>query len=223
MSADRVAGAQAIELNPEFDLIIMDDGFQNPSLAKDVSLIVVDGRRGIGNGYAHPGGPLRAQLDSQLRRSDGVLVIGDGDPGMSVLRYCSRRGMATHVGAIRPLEAPDFGGRGALAFAGIADPQKFYATLVAHGVEIAETRDFPDHHPIQQDEAEELVDRARRSDLQLVTTSKDWVRMGASHMTIGNTDFIALLRERTKVLDVELVLDGPNALEPLFGLAVERS
>jgi tetraacyldisaccharide 4'-kinase len=176
---DRVAGATIAERDGA-TVIVMDDGFQNPSLAKDFSLIVIDAGRGIGNGRVLPAGPLRAPLAVQFDRADAVLMIGEGAPPASALEAAiAQRNLPLYRGRM----VPDAAGVAALAdkrvlaFAGIGDPGKFFASLAASGIKAAATRGFPDHHRFTRAEAHALCEDAERAGLTLVTTEKDLARM----------------------------------------------
>ncbi|MFO1097487.1 MAG: tetraacyldisaccharide 4'-kinase [Xanthobacteraceae bacterium] len=177
VARDRVAGAAEAAKEPA-DVIIMDDGLQNPALAKDVALVALDGRRGIGNGYVHPAGPLRAPLAAQLDRAHAVLLVGEaGASAQGVLREAQRRSLPVFTGALRPATSAGWTGRRVLAFAGIADPEKFFATLRDAGVGVAGQIGFPDHHRYSAADATRLIARAEGDGLQLLTTEKDAARM----------------------------------------------
>jgi tetraacyldisaccharide 4'-kinase len=194
VSRDRVAGARhAIAAGAT--VIVMDDGFQNPALAKDLSILVIDGVRGIGNDHVIPAGPLRAPLAPQLERAHAILIVGDGVGAMP----------ATRLPTFRARLAPDrialanLGSRRVLAFAGIGDPQKFFATLAAAGINAQIQRGFADHHRYRADEAAALLAEAERRDLALVTTEKDLARMQGDPA-------LAVLAARVHVLPVELIV-----------------
>jgi len=212
VARNRVAGA-AVAVDAGADTIVMDDGFQNPSLDKDLSIVVIDGRRGIGNGRVVPAGPLRAPLAAQLLRAHALLVIGEPGPSARALVEAARHGDApiltgrlvpdpTAVAALR--------GTRVLAFAGIADADKFFATLQDAGIAVAATQRFADHHPFSAAEAADLIAKAEQSRLTLVTTEKDLARM------VGEPA-LAALAARAKALPVALALDKPGALHDLLG------
>ncbi|MFN8831840.1 MAG: tetraacyldisaccharide 4'-kinase [Labrys sp. (in: a-proteobacteria)] len=176
VAADRVAGAQrAIEAGAS--VIIMDDGFQNPSLAKSGAIVVVDGEAGIGNGLSFPAGPLRAPLYAQTPFATAVVIIGPGEAGERVAAYARGAARPVFRAALEPAAAPDLAGRRVLAFAGIGRPEKFQATLAAMGAEIAAFEAFPDHHPYSEAEAVALATRAQAERLLPVTTEKDHARL----------------------------------------------
>jgi tetraacyldisaccharide 4'-kinase len=161
-------------------VIIMDDGFQNPSLAKDFSLVVLDGEYGTGNGMIFPAGPLRAPLNTQLEHANALLVLGDEQASASrVIANAHVRGLPVQRGQLVPDPAAvaALASRKALAFAGIARPEKFFATLAAAGIATPVTRSFADHHPFTPGDAAELLQRAERGALTLLTTEKDLARM----------------------------------------------
>jgi tetraacyldisaccharide 4'-kinase len=174
----RVPGADAAQ-EAGASVIVMDDGFQNPSLRKDLSLIVVDAGRGIGNGQVFPSGPLRAPLAAQVGRTDALLVSGEGSAADEVVARVNGQGGLVLKARIVP--DPDavaaLRGKRALAFAGIGDPGRFVATLRTSGVDVAASRTFADHHPFTTAEIGQLIEEARTASLTLVTTEKDFVRL----------------------------------------------
>jgi tetraacyldisaccharide 4'-kinase len=178
VARDRVAGAR-LARESGADAIVMDDGFQNPSLTKDLSIVVVDGERGIGNGRVLPAGPLRAPLAAQLAHAQAVLVIGAPEGAQTVAVAARARTLPVFHGRLDP----DFKAVGALtfrpvlAFAGIGHPDKFFATLAEANIEVRAKQAFPDHHRYTVAEAAELLARAAREGLVPVTTEKDLVRL----------------------------------------------
>src|SRR5262249_26491778 len=135
VSRDRAAGA-VVARGQGASVILLDDGFQNPSLAKDVSLIVIDSGRGLGNGRVFPAGPLRAPLAPQIARTDALIVVGEGQAADGVAQQLRAQGKTVLRATIRP--DPDsvaaLSGQRVLAFAGIGDPARFFATLRKSGV-----------------------------------------------------------------------------------------
>jgi tetraacyldisaccharide 4'-kinase len=210
VARDRVAGADAVPA--ETTVIVMDDGFQNPSLEKNIAVLVVDGKRGIGNGKVFPVGPLRAPLEAQLARCLALLVVGEPGGSTHALMEASFRDLLPSLmGRLVP-EADaiaQLAGRQVLAFAGIGDPEKFYTTLRTAGIAVAQTRSFADHHVFTATEAAELITDADTRGLTLVTTEKDHARMtGDSALTA--------LAARSATLPVRLVIDHENAVRSLL-------
>jgi tetraacyldisaccharide 4'-kinase len=201
VARDRVTGAEAIR-DTDADVIIMDDGFQNPSLAKDLSILVIDARRGLGNGKVLPAGPLRATIDSQLDLAQAILIIGENSEDSKTLVAAKSRGLPVFHGRLQPdpkaLDAlaqyPVF------AFAGIGDPEKFFATLRDARIDVRLRDAFPDHHVYRGAEIMALMVRAEREGLVLVTTEKDLMRLH------GEPDAARLL-DVLRVLPVSLAVD----------------
>ena len=161
-------------------VIVMDDGFQNPAIAKDVSLIVIDGHRGLGNACVFPAGPLRAPLPPQIDRSDALIVVGGGKAADAVAAAIAAQDKPVLTAQIKADEAAlsSLRGQRVLAFAGIGDPDRFFRTLAGNGVKVIRQRAFADHHPFTQNEIEALVSEAKGEALIPVTTEKDLARLG---------------------------------------------
>lgn len=187
------AGAQAL---------VMDDGFQNFTLAKTLSLLVLDGGFGVGNGKLMPAGPLREPLDAALARADAVVRIGADTCGID-----ARIGGRVPLLAARLQPGPEAAGmrgRRYLAFTGIGRPEKFFDSLEAAGVEIAGSADFADHHPFTKREIADLRARAAGLGAGIVTTAKDIVRLAPQ------------TRDGIDVLTVRLEWDDQGALDTLL-------
>lgn len=178
VARDRINGV-ALARSQGASVILMDDGFQNPAIAKDASLIVIDGDRGLGNGYVFPAGPLRAPLPPQLARTDALIVVGNGTAAQAVAAVVVALGkpvISAHLKA-NDVSVASLRGKRVLAFAGIGDPIRFFRTLRASGIDVVRERSFADHHPFSQTEIETLVNEAKRDALRLVTTEKDLARL----------------------------------------------
>lgn len=195
VARNRPVGA-ALCLETGATVVVMDDGLQNPSLAKDLALAVVDGGVGHGNGRVLPAGPLRAPPARQWPYVAGLILIGEGARGERVAAEAAARGVPVHRARLVPA-ARSLAGRSVFAFAGIGRPQKFFETLEAAGAHLAGTRAFPDHHPFRPAERDALVADARRCGAVLVTTEKDAVRLPP--------DF-------AQVLPVRLVFERPEVI-----------
>jgi tetraacyldisaccharide 4'-kinase len=182
VSRDRAAGVRAAEAAGA-ELVVLDDGFQNPSVAPDLSLVVVDAARGWGNGRAIPAGPLRESVAAGLRRADLLLSIGDAAAQDAfAARWGDPVGRLPHLrGELRPLPTGmPWDGIRALAFAGIGQPERFFATLRALGTNVVATVPLDDHQSFTPALLQRLEADARRLVAQLVTTEKDAVRLPAA-------------------------------------------
>jgi tetraacyldisaccharide 4'-kinase len=216
VARDRVAGARRL-IDEGIDLIVMDDGFQNPSLAKDLSMIAVDAAIGIGNGLAMPAGPLRAPLGPQLRRADALIVIGEGEAAEPLIRAAARAGRGIVRARLRPVRVRAWRKHPILAFAGIGRPQKFFATLAEARAPVEKTLSFPDHHRFTESDAADLIAQADAGDLRLVTTEKDLVRLSETAGALGQ------LRQRAEAFAVTLEFENPAAIGEMIGDAVARA
>jgi tetraacyldisaccharide 4'-kinase len=206
VARDRVDGV-ALAKSRLASVILMDDGFQNPALAKDASVIVIDSERGIGNGLVFPAGPLRAPLAPQFARTDALVVIGTGTAAQAVAAAVAAPGKPVLAAHLEPDGAAvaKLKGSRVLAFAGIGDPARFFRTLQASGIEVAQQRAFADHHRFAVGEIEALVADAKRDGLIVVTTEKDLVRLS------GDAQLSALAREIVP-FPVTLQFDGAAGL-----------
>jgi tetraacyldisaccharide 4'-kinase len=205
VARNRVQGAQAA-LAGGASVVVMDDGFQNPSLRKDLSMLVVDAARGLGNATVIPAGPLRAPLPAQLACADAVVVVGRGTAAGPIASAARDRNIAVVTAQLvpEPSAVASLKGKRILAFAGIGYPARFFATLRAIGLSVAETRSFADHHRYTLREAKVLCADADRQGLLLVTTEKDLARLRGEPAGLE-------LERAAHALPVELVFDDEAA------------
>ncbi len=204
IARDRAAGARAA-IAGGAQAIIMDDGFQNPSLVKDLTFLVIDEAYGLGNGRVHPAGPLREPAGVGLARADVVVLLQSGETPRPL------PALARPPLTARLIPSPDalaLRGRRVLAFAGIGRPQRFFHTVRELGVELVGQQAFPDHYPYREDEIWKLVELARDLDAQAVTTAKDAVRLPPG------------ARAMVTVIDVALAFDQPDDLDHLLDRAL---
>ena len=207
IARDRVAGARAAVADGAA-LIVMDDGFQNPALAKTVSWLVIDGGYGFGNGRLMPAGPLRESVARGLARASVAVLLGADTCGIeSALNGLTllRGRLVPDAGAVAR-----FAGRRIVAFAGIGRPEKFFDTLRSVGADLVDCRAFPDHHPYRAADLAAIRERARAQNAAIVTTEKDAVRLPRE------------LRAEVDVLTVQVRWDDEAALDRLLdGIAVD--
>jgi tetraacyldisaccharide 4'-kinase len=215
VARNRLKGAELLK-RYGCDLIIMDDGFQSARLHADCNLLVVDARRGIGNGHVIPAGPLRAPLLAQMRKTDALLVIGKADRAEPVVRAAARAAKPVFEAEIKWDDEATIKGRRFLAFAGLADPDKFFDTLQSSGAWVSLTRSFPDHYHYSDDDIQELMQTAETGGLTLVTTEKDAVRF------VRGTAAAQRLADTTMVFQIEIAFDEENTASQLIQGTLDR-
>lgn len=209
------AGALCQTLGAE--MIVMDDGLQNPSLQKDLRIAVVDGSVGVGNGRCVPAGPLRAPLARQWPFIDALVVMGPSSSAVDDVRLeAARRSIPVFNARLVTLRRPDYLSRPLLAFAGIGRPDKFFNHLEALGGRLAGAVAFGDHHVLGDGEAADLLAKAASTGAQLVTTEKDFVRMARP---AGSSPNIVKLVSATAVLPVEAEFDDMEGFRLFLGRA----
>jgi tetraacyldisaccharide 4'-kinase len=201
ISADRGAGARAA-VAAGAQAIVMDDGLQNPTLEKDLSLLVIDGSYGFGNGFMIPAGPLREPVEAAARRAQAAVLIGEDETGALDLLPASMPVLRARL-APGP-EAAMLAGQPVLAFCGIANPRKFFATLQEAGAVLAGRQAYADHYPFDEGDLKDLVEEAESLRAILVTTRKDFVRIPPAY------------RARVTVVTVTLAWEEPARIEALL-------
>jgi tetraacyldisaccharide 4'-kinase len=204
VSRDRAEGAKYAE-REYVDAIVMDDGFQNFTLEKDLSIVVVDAETGFGNGRIIPAGPLRENISQGLARANAVILVGDGSPALTGFKGPVLRARLV------PNDRHGLASTKVLAFAGIGRPEKFFATLRTLGAEIVEEREYADHHAYTASEFARLRARANAAGAMLVTTEKDFVRLTPSE------------RRDVRFVPVHAVFEDPAALDALLDSVVPRA
>ena len=198
IAKDRLAGG--LEARHHGNVIIMDDGLQNPALQKAVRLAVIDARVGIGNGLCVPAGPMRAPLRTQWGFTDAVVLVGDGEAGEAV---AAKAPCPVFRGRTEPdaTMAAQLKNKKVMAVAGIGRPQKLYDSLESVGAEVKIGRAFEDHHTFDRHEIESLIAEGAQNGLTLVTTAKDHVRIMAVDRKLA---------QKFKVLPIRFVAENPQ-------------
>jgi tetraacyldisaccharide 4'-kinase len=204
---DRAAGIRAA-VAAGARMVLLDDGLQNPTIAKTLSLVVVDAACGFGNGRVIPAGPLREGLARGLARADALVLLGTEAATSCADRITAGGRLPMLRAVLAPVAGERLAGSRLLAFAGIGRPEKFFATLRALGAVLVGPRAFPDHHPFRTGDVEQLLRDAERAQARLITTAKDIVRVPPAR------------RAGIEVLEVEIRWADPAALSELMGPTV---
>ncbi len=208
VGADRPASARAA-IAAGAQALVLDDGLQNPTLAKTLSLLVVDGGSGFGNGHVLPAGPLREPVAAGAARCQAAVLIGTDETGATAQLPASLPVLRARLE--QGAEVAALVGQRVLAFAGIARPEKFFDGLERAGVSVVAREPFPDHHAYSAAQLREVLETAARLGVTAVTTPKDAVRLPPA------------LRARVRVVGVRLVWQDEAAIEHLLEVAGGRS
>ncbi|MCP2670848.1 tetraacyldisaccharide 4'-kinase [Maricaulaceae bacterium EIL42A08] len=205
----RIQGAH-LSAEDGADLIVMDDGHQNPNLEKTLSIVVVDAVAGWGANKVVPAGPLREPVRAGLARADAVIVMTPGPDFQPDCRALQLEELEIPVltAWLEPGNAAPEGP--VLAFAGIGRPQKFFDALKASGAKLADAISFPDHHTFSRADIERLRDLAEDHGATLITTEKDWVRLPGA------------VQPGVTTWPVRATFAEPARVEALIEMAVER-
>lgn len=190
-------------------VIVMDDGYQNPSIEKDLSLLVVDGGYGFGNARVMPAGPLRETVPDGLARADAVVLLGADEADVwGRVQRLGFKSLPVLRGKLEPVgDVSDVQGQKVFAFAGIGRPEKFYDTLKSLGCQLVGCRSFDDHHPYSN--AEILSILADAMDTPVYTTAKDHVRLSPDH------------QKRIRVLNIALKWKADDDIDAMLSPLVQ--
>lgn len=215
VSADRAKGAEAAA-RAGASVIMMDDGFQNPSLHKDFSLLVLDAQVGGGNGKLIPAGPMRERASDAFKRCNALMIVGRGHAADGLAARAENSGLPVFRGIVRARNAPRLDNVSVLAYSGIGRPQKFHATLHELHADLVGVENFPDHHMFNEADARRLLIRAQDLKARLVTTEKDHVRLlGAKEGSAR-----AQLRDASETVPIRALIDNLPVLEALIRDAI---
>jgi len=192
VAKNRQLGAQ-VAMDSGANIIIMDDGFQNPIIYKDFSIIVIDGKVGFGNRMLIPAGPLREPIEQGINRAQVLVIIGEDMVNTEEkLKRINPNLIILHASIVTSKDCPDIKDKKVAAFAGIGRPEKFKESLESEGAEVAMWKNFPDHYEYNENDLQQFIKDAEAKDLTIFTTAKDFVRVPVS------------LKEKISVFNIEL-------------------
>lgn len=194
LSPNRFQGAKLAQEHGA-DIILMDDGFQNNTLNKDISLLVIDGKYGFGNGKTLPAGPLREPISNAIRRAHAVIIIGEDKT--NILNSIPNNTVVFHAHIEADISELDRT-NSYIGFAGLGLPEKFKDTLEQNEFKLAAFHAFADHHPYTDDDIQTLIDEAQSMNAALITTEKDYVRIPQKFKT------------QIKTLPIRLIWHNPQ-------------
>lgn len=197
IASNRLFAVEEIGKTEEYQAVILDDAMQSSSIDADLTILVVDGKIGFGNGFMLPAGPMREPLSSGLKRTDIVVLIGDAKP--ELLKKLSLKKIFRASISVKNMA--DFVDQKLIAFCGLAYPQKFFSLLQNAKMDVVKIHDFPDHHFYSEFELETLCREAEKCGANLITTKKDWVK------------FTPEYRQKISYLDIELKFDDPDEIK----------
>ena len=198
---NRANGAKFLE--NKVDVIIMDDGFQNYKLAKDIKICVFDGVSGLSNGYIFPAGPLRQSLKSGLKGVNLAIIMRKSNPLLETTLKLN--GVPVINGITAPTDSvKNFIGKEVIAFAGIGKPEKFYKTLTDNNINVVDKVSFPDHYAYTQSDIETLLNLSKLKGLPLLTTMKDYVKLPND------------VRKKITPIDIEVKFDNEKILSEIL-------
>ena len=160
--------------NYNYDVIVMDDGFQNPTIFKDKNIIVIDGEYGIGNGKLLPSGPMRETLDDVVKRATFFIIIGEDKQNLEkkLLEYNAK---VIHANIIEKNKSNN--NESYIAFCGIGRPQKFFNSLKKSNYNVIKEISFSDHCKYTENNILKLISESKQLNAKLITTKKDWVKI----------------------------------------------
>ncbi len=197
IAKNRLFGAKEIAKNRKIQMIVLDDGMQNNSLKKDLTILVIDDKVQFGNEFLFPAGPLRESISDGLAKTDFVIVVGEIDKNLQQI-LAEKKVISAKIKAAN---LDKFTGQKLMAFCGLAYPEKFFTFLENKGLEVVAKQDFADHHPYKISELEWLIAEAKKQDAKLITTKKDWVK------------FPANFKRKIEYLDIDLELENKELIK----------
>ena len=189
--------ALKIAVKNNYEAAILDDGFQDFSIRKDISIVCFNSKQFIGNGFTIPSGPLRETLSS-LDRANFVLINGKLDINLEKKILEKNKFIKIFYFKYKPLNLEKFKDKKVFCFAGIGNPKNFFELLKESGVNLSNELSFPDHHNYSNNEILNLINKAKESNSILLTTEKDYLRLSTKN------------RENINYLKIDVEIENKN-------------
>jgi len=194
VAKDRVLGAKEIAKNRKFQAIVLDDGMQNNSIKKDLTILVIDGKIKFGNGFLFPAGPLRESIEDGCKKADLVVVVGNVDEELQ--KNLAQKKII--LAKIKAKNLNNFQDKKLVAFCGLAYPDKFFSFLDSQELDVVDRCNFMDHHLYKISELDNLIRLAKKNKAKLITTKKDWVKFPLNY------------KRKIEYLDIELEFENKD-------------
>ncbi|NVK34438.1 MAG: tetraacyldisaccharide 4'-kinase [Rhodobacteraceae bacterium] len=207
MSKDRGAGAKLAAAQGDIDILIMDDGFQNPSLDRDLNIVLVDAQTGLGNGWAVPAGPLRANMKTQISKTNILILVNRGQAAAETVQTAAQKGIPILHASVVTKDNLALRDKPLVAFAGIGRPGKFFESLENDGLDVVQAEAYGDHHAFTAEDVSYLQAEAKRLQGTLVTTSKDHARLERSDIPECR-----VFAKDVQVFDIEMKIEERDRL-----------
>ncbi len=183
------------EAEKKFDIVILDDGFQDYNIAKNLNIICFNSNQLIGNGYLFPAGPLREGL-SALKKAQIILINGSKNKNFEEKLLKINKDLDIFYSEYKPSNINQFENKKLLAFAGIGNPENFFNLINFHNLKIEKKMTFPDHYRFSYSEIKKIVDIAKKEELQIITTEKDYYKI--KDFNINEIDYLKVELEIIK-------------------------
>jgi tetraacyldisaccharide 4'-kinase len=191
---------QLNQLNSDISLVMVDDGLQNYSFKKDLSFLVIDGEYLFGNGFTLPSGPLREPIYRAINKSDAIILINGNEYSLAKLAIYNKPILRAKL---EQINIGKFENINLLAFCGIGRPEKFFKNLIDNKLSLIESISFPDHYSYKDSDIEKIIVKAQNKNAKIITTKKDWVKLGK-------------YKEQIDFIDVELRFDNEELVRDLI-------
>jgi len=160
----------------EFNFAILDDGFQDYSIKKDLSILCFHNKQLIGNGYIFPAGPLRENL-SAIKNAQIAIINGEKNEIFESKLKKFNSNLKVFYSKYKLINPEKFQNKDILAFAGIGNPENFFDLLIENGLNVKKSIPYPDHYDFKRNEILEIIDQAKEKNYTILTTEKDLSRI----------------------------------------------